>query len=79
MSRAKQTEQSRMDAAERKVAANSGTVFSRARMRHLAMGHDVVIARDDGIYRLSPDGGSELLSRVRPHHQVRRGTKIKLR
>ena len=55
-----------MDVAERACAAQSGAVFSRARKGHLAMGHDVVVARDGGIYRISPDGSSRLLARISP-------------
>ncbi len=79
MSKKHNQETTRMDMIECSHAARSGAVFSAARKRHLALGHDVVIARDDTIVRLTPDGESHFIKHISPPRCVPLGDKIKLR
>lgn len=68
-----------MDAAEQAFAAQAGAVFAAARKSHLAMGHDVVIARGDAMYRLTPDGACHFIRHITPPRKYAPGTKIRLR
>lgn len=74
-----QNDYSMMDAAEQAFAAQAGAVFAAARRAHLAMGHDVVIARGDAMYRLTPDGVCHFIRHIDPPRIFARGTKIRLR
>ena len=67
-----------MDAVERDYAARAGSVFTAARKAHLALGHDVLIARGDAIVRLAPDGSSHFVKHITPPSRVTPGTKFKL-
>lgn len=69
----------KMDAVEQDFAAQAGAVFSAARKAHLELGHDVVIARGDAMYRLTPDGACHFIRNIAPPRKFVRGTKIRLR
>jgi len=75
----KSPELTEMDAVEREYAARAGSVFTAARKAHLALGHDVLIARGDAIIRLAPDGSSQFVKHISPPSRVTPGTMFKLR
>ena len=74
-----QSEYTTMDAAEQAFAAQAGAVFVAAQKKHLALGHEVLIAQGDAIYRLMPDGTHHFVSRISPPRIVAPGTKYRLR
>lgn len=74
-----QNDYSKMDAAEQAIAARAGSVFVAAQKKHLALGHEVLIAQGDAIYRLMPDGERSFVSRTTPPRILARGKKYRLR